>query len=509
MYDTKNTSIKKNKNNENQIKHININEEKINIKPLQKKNNNQYDKNGKPFVFNNQNHIESMNIINKNENYKNIILNNMFTPNKKLLLNEKNSSRNKKNIKIERNILLDNHNNNKNFRTIGINKQKSINKNSALKVILNNQEQDNPNDIEMKYKLILYEKNNLINKLKSEVEYYKNFYHNINMNMNIILPNSNNNNTIEANSNNRVSLGVNDKKSNAGENVRNKIKNIFTIPKREIKVDNNHILQHKINDYNTIKTFVNKINDDNINYHSSEATKDFIPQIKTNFNTIENSNVNNNNTNKLNNNKLLLSNDSLKNDILLINKNSIENSNTKTLNNLFYRSNSNTIYKKGRKLKLGYQQSDLNLDINYNNFNSIEANRNYNNSIKNKRHIIYSLNILNSKAGSDNELDNHYNNNNNGIISIEDNSIQQFNNNKNNLNNLSSSPISLYKNTYNNNSNNLIEENNSTNLLTKNKCETFKYKEKFETLKQRMNTLVNNLFDLIEIQNKKCIKIEK
>ena len=221
MHDTKNTSIKKNKHNEmhKEIKNININinikEEQISIKPLDKKNNNQYDKNGKPFIFNNKNHIESINLINKNENYKNIILNNMLTPSKKFLLNEKNSSRNKKNIKIERNILFDNNQVNKNIRTLGKNKQKSLNKNNALKVILNNQEQDNPNDIEMKYKLILYEKNNLINKLKSEVDYYKNYDHNINMNMNIILPN-NNNNTIEANSNNRISLGINHKKITLG-----------------------------------------------------------------------------------------------------------------------------------------------------------------------------------------------------------------------------------------------------------------------------------------------------
>ena len=46
--------------------------------------------------------------------------------------------------------------------------------------------------------------------------------------------------------------------------------------------------------------------------------------------------------------------------------------------------------KKGRKLKLGLQQSDLTLDINGNNsnFNSIEANRNYNKNLKNKKHII-------------------------------------------------------------------------------------------------------------------------
>ena len=497
MHDAKNTSIKKNKNNEihKESKNININEEQINIKPLDKKNNNQYDKNGKPFIFNNKNHIESINLINKNENYKNIILNNMLTPSKKILLNEKNASRNKKNIKIERNILFDNNQGNKNLRTLEKNKQKSLNKNNALKVILNNQEQDNPNDIEMKYKLILCEKNNLINKLKSEVDYYKNYYHNINMNMNIILPN-NNNNTIEANSNNRVSLGLNDKKNNAGD-IRNRIKNIFA-PKREIKCDNNNLLQHNINDYNTIKTFVNKMDNDNINYNTSEATKDFIPQIKTNFNTIENSHDNNSNTNNFNNNKLLLSNYSLKNDLLLINKNNIENSNTKTLNYLFYRSNSNTVHKKGRKIKLGFQQSDLNLEINNNNYNSIEANRNYNNSIKNKRHIIYSLNMLNSKTGSDNELDNQYNKNG---ISIEDNSIQKFSNNKHYLKNITTSPISFCKDVYNNN---IIEENNSTSLVTKNeKCESFNYIENFEKIKKRMNNLMDNLFDLIEIQNKK------
>ena len=72
--------------------------------------------------------------------------------------------------------------------------------------------------MEMKYKLILFEKNNLINKLKNEVEYYKNYYHNINMNMNIILPN-NNNNSIEANRNTCVGgifLVLNDKKYKNG-----------------------------------------------------------------------------------------------------------------------------------------------------------------------------------------------------------------------------------------------------------------------------------------------------
>ncbi len=504
MQDSKNTSIKKPKNNSNnesrkENRHININEDTLNIKLLQKKVNNQFDKNGMPLFINNQNHIESINIINHNTNYKNIILNNMLTPNKKLLIKEKTSSRNKKNIKIERNVLFDNGNNNanKNFQTLGQNKPKNLDKNNAFKLIVNNQEQqDNQNDIDMKYKLILYEKNNLINKLKNEVEYYKNYYHNINMNMNIILPN--NNNTIEAN-NNRFSLGINDKKIVDGENIRNRIKNIFSLPKRDIKFDNNHLMQHNINDYNTIKTFVKKVNSDNINFNSLETAKDFVPQIKNNFNTIENNNT------KFNNNKLLLSNDSLKNDLVI--KNNGEKNDTHTLNNIFYRSNSNTIQKNGRKLKLGLQQRELTLDINgnNNNFNSIEANKNYQNNLKIKKHIIYSLNYLSSKTGSNNELDNHHNNNG---ISIEDSINRKLDKNKHYFSNITSSPSSLCKDV---GIKNLIDESNSGLLFGKNDNSEikFNYKENFEKIKKRMNNLINNLFDLIEIQNKNVINTKE
>lgn len=491
---TNNKKAKNMINNENhkEINHIIINKEQINLKPLQKQNNIQFDKNNKQFFINNQNHIESLNIINNNTNYKNIILNNMLTPNKKFLTNEK-ISRNKKNIKIERNILFDNNPVNKNFRTLGQNKQKSLNKNTALKLILNNQETENPNDAEMKYKLILYEKNNLINKLKSEVEYYKNYYHNINMNMNIILPN-NNNNTIEANSN-RVSHGLNDKKNIDGENIRSRIKNIFSLPKKDIKIDNNHLLKHNINDYNIIKTFINKMNSDNINYNNLEVVKDLTIQKKNNFNTIEN---NSSKTNKLNINKLLLSNDSLKNDVLIHTKN-IENNTSKTINNIFYRSNSNTIQTKGRKLKLGLQPTELALDMNNNNnYNSIESNRNFKNNIKSNKYIIYSLNSLNSKTGSDNELDNNINNS--KAINIEDNSLKRMSNNMHYFNNISSSPSSsLYKDIGNKN---IMDDTNSLSLVEKNINNIkFNYKEQFENLKKRMNNLVNNLFNLIEKNN--------
>ena len=78
------------------------------------------------------------------------------------------------------------------------------------------------------------------------------------------------------------------------------------------------------------------------------------------------------------------------------------------LNNIFYRSNYNKYQKKALKKKLGLQPNELTLD---NIYNSIEANRNYNNSVKNKdkEQIAYSLNLMNLKTGSDNELDNFNN----------------------------------------------------------------------------------------------------
>ena len=515
MNDAKSMSIRRNKNKNNdsvkESKYSNINEEILNIKSMPKKPNFL-----KPHFKNNQNYIESINLIGNNFNYKNIILNNMLTPSKKQFLSDKSSSRNKNNIKIERNVLLDNSQTNKNFRTLGQNKQKSVNKNIGLKLIINNHESEgmsnntnNTNDLEAKYKLMLNEKNNLINKLRNEVEYYKKYYHNINMNMNIILPN--NSNTIEAHSINRAALGLNnDKKNIEGENIRSRIKNIFSMPKRDIKFNSNNntsnnLIQYNINDYNTIKPFVNKINSDhNINYTNSEGTKDFVSQIKNNFNTISD-NTNMNSAEK----KLLLSNDSLKNDMnLRINK----NLDTKTLNNIFYRSNSNTIQKKGRKLKLGFQQSELTLDINNNNnYNSIEANRNYNKNImKNKKHIIYSLNMINSKTGSDNEIEFNTYQNKNGM-SNDDIIHGRSGYDKYLFNKILSSPSSLYKNKgskilidTNNNSGEIISKNDINNTINNTSNFTkFNYKENFDKLKQRMRTLVKNLFDLIEMENKK------
>ena len=402
-----NSNSKKNKNiipdNYKENKIININ----NIKTMQKKPS----KNPKHLFINNDNHIESINIINNNINYKNIILQNLPSQNKPFNLNGKESSRNKKNIKTEKNILYDYNNNNinsinNNFQTIIPRKQKSLNKNNnSIKLMLNKLEQENYNlnlnEYEVRFKLKLYEKNNIINKLKDELEYYKSYYHSMNpmTTKNTLMQNHNTinvNENLYSNSIKRLSLGLEEKnKIIKTENMRNKIKNIFSLRK------------------NGVKDFRN----DNINLRLNiEKEGETINNSKTNKEsalTIQNKSENKNR------NKLIIS-----NDILQLNKKNEKDSNN-NVNNVFCRSNSNTY---NRKIKIGLHLSELNLEDNK--FNSIEANRN---------HISYNKKKKNAY--------------NKGI------------NNKDN-----------YENDYNG----------------------FNYIQKFENLKNRMNNLVNNLFDLLE-----------
>ena len=339
-------------------KNISINS----IKSLNKKAN----KNQKPFFINNQNHIESINIINNNINYKNIILQNLPTPNKKYTISGKDSSRNTKNIKLEKNILFDFNNNN--FQTIVHKKQKSLNKNNTLKLMLNPIEQENYNlnDNEMKYKIKLYEKNNIINKLKDELEYYKSYYHSMNQNnsKNIIIPSHKTINVTDdfhSNKINKLNYGLHDKnKIIKTEDLRNKIKNIFSLNKNEIK----DFKKRNINNLKIkIENDVEIINNSRINKESAL--------------TIENKSENKNK----NRNKLIISNNTLKFNNKGENISDISN-------NIFYRSNSNTIK---RKIKLGLHLSELNLDTNEK-YNSIEANSKHINYIQNKNNLIYSLN---------------------------------------------------------------------------------------------------------------------
>ena len=378
-------------------KNININ----NIKNLNKKQN----KNPKALFINNDNHIESINIINNNINYKNIILQNLPTPNKKYTINtRKDSSRNKKNIKIERNVLFD-YNSINNAQAKENKRQKSLNKNSTLKLMLNQMEQDNYNlnlnDFTVRYKLKLYEKNNIINKLKDELEYYKNYYHSMNPTnaKNTITPNHN---TINATDNfysiNRLTHGLEEKnKIIKTENIRNKIKNIFTLRKNDIKDFRS--------DHN-IKLNLEKI--EAINYPKMHKDSALTLQNKSESKSI---------------NKLIMSNDMLK-----LNKKTENNSNIP--NNVFNRSNSNTIK---RKIKIGLHLSELNLDDNK--YNSIEANRNHVLYIRNKKNYIHSLNknlFMKGIYEKDNENENN-----------KFNYIEKFENLKKRMNNLVSNLFDL------------------------------------------------------------------
>ena len=378
-------------------KNININ----NIKNLNKKQN----KNPKALFINNDNHIESINIINNNINYKNIILQNLPTPNKKYTINtRKDSSRNKKNIKIERNVLFD-YNSINNAQAKENKRQKSLNKNSTLKLMLNQMEQDNYNlnlnDFTVRYKLKLYEKNNIINKLKDELEYYKNYYHSMNPTnaKNTITPNHN---TINATDNfysiNRLTHGLEEKnKIIKTENMRNKIKNIFTLRKNDIKDFRS--------DHN-IKLNLEKI--EAINYPKMHKDSALTLQNKSESKSI---------------NKLIMSNDMLK-----LNKKTENNSNIP--NNVFNRSNSNTIK---RKIKIGLHLSELNLDDNK--YNSIEANRNHVLYIRNKKNYIHSLNknlFMEGIYEKENENENN-----------KFNYIEKFENLKKRMNNLVSNLFDL------------------------------------------------------------------
>ena len=260
----------------------------------------------------------------------------------------------------------------------------------------------------MKYKIKLYEKNNIINKLKDELEYYKSYYHSVNQNnKNIGMPNHNTINIAdEMNNNNRLIFGSGEKnKILKTENLRNKIKNIFSSRKNDIKYcgKNNNINNLKINIENDSET----LNDSKINKESEI--------------TIQNKSINKNTKN------FLLSNNTFKPN------NNSENITVPT-NNIFNRSNSNTIK---RKLKLGLHLSELNLDNDK--YNSIEANRNHASYIKNKKNIIQSLNknlILRSINGRENDL-------------IKFNYVMKFENLKRRMNNLVTNLFDLIEKKFN------------------------------------------------------------
>jgi len=416
----------------------NIYEEAIN-QDLFKAKSNQKNSNttNRMALNNNPSNIKSINII--NNNYNNIIINNKLTPNKKILIEDRTFSINKKNYK---------------FLTL-----KSKN-NEPLKLIINNKEPKCDNcDIKYRYKLMLNEKNSLIKKLKNENDLYK--YKNKEQ-----YPSLATTVTIKKNK----SPEFRNIKDEELQNIRNKMKNIFSLQKKETKFDKNILLNHNnINAYTTIKTYASKSN----NHYQNKNINN------TSFNS--NENIYNINIIPPMQNKS-------------IDLNSINNN---------YKLNTKLMFNHSLKNDLNLNNNKLSLDIK-NNYNSIETDRNYKLIVKSPK-LIYNINSINNIKGNS-ELNNYNNSCNYNFNTNED--IREirplFKNLKNNrhyLNKLTS-PLSL-KNQFINKR--IIDSNIDSYTNNNNSCENsssrFNYKENYENLKKRMTNLIDNLFKIIETQN--------
>ena len=448
-----------------------IEEEKINNVNFSPNEENTAKKNNYPrkstsqYIRNGNNKIKPINDINTNLNN---IINIKYTPNKC-------HSQTKENVyprtnKNERNYHLENNQIQKNFLSLGQNNQN----NNLVSLHITSNSNSNPDqniitDAELKYKLILQEKNNIIGKLKNEIEYYKNYVHN-----NILL--SNNNNISSAN---RAVGPI--EFSNNNENIRTRIKNVFAIPKKDI--NSNHRIQLNIkNNSNNMDTIDSNYISSNNKTRTINATSKNDKQLKI----VMSQNSINNQLN--NNNKLVISNDNYQNGLNALYKNYNSNTKNEENNNLF-----NNDYKnqqKVKKLKLGSNVNELTLDVN--NFNSIEANSKK--SVKTPKHIIFSLNVndiheKNDKYNTINNEEYEKRNPNHKANKVS----KYYSNNASSVNSKERGGAIKY----------LSEINNSGSSLTKNDASLFEYnyKEYFEDLKHRMRVLVENLFALIEYQN--------
>ena len=394
-------------------------------------------------LYNNPSNIKSINII--NNNYNNIIINNKLTPNKQIMIDDKTFSINKKNYKF---LTLKNRNN------------------EPLKLIINNKEPKYDNcDIKYRYKLMLNEKNSLIKKLKNENDLFK-------YKIEEQYPSLATTVTIKKNK----SPEFRNIKDVEFQNIRNKMKNIFSIQKKEPKFEKNILLNHNYNNDNndinafiTIKTYDSK---SNIHYQNKNIKN-------TSFNN--NENIHNNNIIPLMQNKS-------------IDLNS---------NNNNFKLNNKLMFNHSLKNDLNVNNKKLSLDIN-NNYNSIETERNYKFTVKSPK-LIYNINSINN-INSNNELNNYSNNYNYNFNTNEDIREKRplFKNLKNNrlyLHKLTS-PLSL-KNQFMNKR--IIDSNMDSYTFNNNSSENslsrFNYKENYENLKKRMTNLIDNLFKIIETQN--------
>ena len=440
MNERKSNSLKKllEKSENKNIYEEAINQGLFKAKSNQKNNN----ANNRLTLYNNPNNINSINII--NNNYNNIIINNKLTPNKKILIEDRTFSLNKKNYK---------------FLSLG------KRNNEPLKLIINNKEPKyDKGDIKYRYKLMLNEKNSLIKKLKNENDLFKHKNEEL-------YPNFVTTVTLKKNK----SPEFRNIKDVELQNIRNKMKSIFTLQKKEANFDKKNLLSHNynnnnINAYNTIKTYASKSNN---NYQNKN---------------IENTSFNNNENIHNINIILPMQNKS-------IDLNSI-NSNNKL--------NTKLMFNHSLKNDLNLNKNKKSFDIN-NNYNSIETDRNYKFVVKSPK-LIYNINSINKINGNIN-LNNYnnscnYNFNTNEDIREKRPLFKNVKNNRHNLNKLIT-PISLKNQFYNKR---IIDSTFDSNTFNNNNsCENsssgFNYKENYENLKKRMTNLIDNLFKIIETQN--------
>ena len=470
MKESKKTEIKNNNKNYFQ-KNKNIYNEDFYNKESKKKSYT-YDKNNKSLI--NKNRIGKINILSTNTNYKNNNLNNMLTPNKKII--KTSASCNKKINNSNRKYFFELENQMKNNYNISLNKnkQKSLNKKKReIKLTLRDVEQENINNIHTKYNLIFYEKNKIINNLKNELNYYKNILGNVSQIQA-------NNNTIEANNHN--SLMENRNK----DNKREKIKNIFSPTNK----DKNNIVKYKFNKYNNLQTFMGKINH-NINCNYSEGTKDSIPSFNNDHEKNgQKTNLFENYSNNYNI-KLLSNND------LSLNKGRNYNSSS----NIFNRNNSNLIIKKDDKTKIKIKSKELTFESKYN-YKNIDINDNK--ALKASKSIFNSFNHLNSSNRSSYKIDNNetspYNSKDMSNKKIFNRILK---NQKFCFNNISSPSYLL-----NHFENKDLIDYNVFGILNNKKNDSsidLEYNDKLEFLKQRMSKLIDNLFSYIDFKNEKSI----
>ena len=161
------------------------------------------------------------------------------------------------------------------------------------------------------------------------------------------------------------------------------------------------------------------------------------------------------------------------------------------------------------KNDLKLKNNKLTIDLN-NNYNSIEANTNriYKYTVKSPK-LNFTINSINKNKKEGNNLDFNNNSINCNAITYEDSierkdSQQNLKKSNNYYNGFSPSSFSLKKERinkimYDNNKNfdSFMDKDYNNNTIS---SSCFNYKDNFQNLKNRMTNLIENLFDLIELQ---------